>query len=177
MSGARQSAASSSSRAPPKTKTRRRAERTGRRQPPRRWPPATGSQPRPDVQEGRPTTAPTRAAEAQARGQRAEHEPRGQARHLAPSRVQRRGVEARRVSRRAWGGEARERRAGGMVRAARQRREVSRIRRGQGPATAGNTFERRPRRTTIFLFVAFRPKSPTGRGTRRADAARHFRDW
>ncbi len=43
---------------------------------------------------------------------------------LAPSRVQRRGVEARRVSRRAWGGEARERRAGGMVRAARQRREV-----------------------------------------------------
>ena len=56
---------------------------------------------------------------------------------LAPSRVQRRGVEARRVSRRAWGGEARERRAGGSknrdasggavlagVRAARQRREV-----------------------------------------------------
>ena len=55
-----------------------------------------GSQPRPDVQEGRPATAPTRATEAQARGQRAEHEPRGPARHLAPSRVQRRGVEARR---------------------------------------------------------------------------------
>jgi hypothetical protein len=61
----------------------------------------SGSQPRPDVQEGRPTTAPTRAAEAQARAchagalrrrsQRAEHEPRGLARHLAPRRVQRRG--------------------------------------------------------------------------------------
>ncbi len=96
--GARQSAASSSSRAPPKTKTRRRAERTGRRQPPRRWQPATGSQPRPDVQEGRPATAPTRAAEAQARGQRAEHdaprpsgdpcsEPRPAARSRSTARV------------------------------------------------------------------------------------------
>lgn len=36
---------------------------------------ATGSQLRPDVQEGRPPTAPTRAADAQARGQRAEHQP------------------------------------------------------------------------------------------------------
>jgi len=55
-----------------------------------------GSHPRPDVQEGRPTTAPTRAAEAQARGQRAEHQPARPSAVLAPSRVQRRGVEARR---------------------------------------------------------------------------------
>ena len=47
----------------------------------------------------------------------------------------------------------------------------------QGPATVGNTFERRPRRTTIFYFAAFWPKSSTVLGTRRADAARHFRDW
>ena len=47
-----------------------------------------GSQPRPDVQAGRPTTAPTRAAEAQARGQRAEHERRGPAPHLAKPGVQ-----------------------------------------------------------------------------------------
>ena len=82
---------------PRRTKTRRRAERTGRRQPPRRWQPTTGSQPRPDVQEGRPPTAPTRTAEAQARGQRAEHQSARPSAVLAPSRVQRRGVEARRV--------------------------------------------------------------------------------
>ena len=72
-------------RAPPKTKTRRWAERTGRRQTPRRWQPATGSQSRPDVQEGRPTTAPTRAAEAQARGQRAKYQPARPSAVLAPS--------------------------------------------------------------------------------------------
>ena len=43
---------------------------------------------------------------------------------LAPSRVQRRGVRARRVREPCEGGEARERRAGGTSRAARQRREV-----------------------------------------------------
>ena len=61
------------------------------------WQRRPGSQPRPDVQEGRPATAPTRAAEAQARGQRAEHQPARPSAVLAPSRVQRRGVQARRV--------------------------------------------------------------------------------
>ena len=76
---------------------------------------------------------------AQARGQRAEHEPRGPARHLAPRRVQRRGVGSKARHRALRGGEERQRRAGGsknrdasggavlaVLRAARQRREVRR---------------------------------------------------
>jgi len=43
---------------------------------------------RPGVQPGRPPTAPRRAAEAQARGQRAEHERRGPAPHIAKPDVQ-----------------------------------------------------------------------------------------
>lgn len=49
---------------------------------------ARGSQPRPDVQEGRPAAAAKLTPEAQARGQRAEHEPRVPARHLAKPGVQ-----------------------------------------------------------------------------------------
>ncbi len=100
VSGARQSAASSSSRAPPKTKTRRRAERTGRRQPPRRWPPATGSQPRPDVQEGRPATAPTRATEAERAA--SERSTTGAAQRR-PCSEPRPAARSRSTARRAWG--------------------------------------------------------------------------
>ncbi len=50
---------------------------------------------------------------AQARGQRAEHAPRGPARHLAPRRVQRRGVCSKARRRALRGGEERQRRAGG----------------------------------------------------------------
>gem|GEM_PF-6333906 len=89
MSGARQSAASSSSRAPPKTKTRRRAERTGPASAGRRRVSGDrGSQPRPDVQEGRPAAAAKLTPEAQARVQRAEHQPARPSAVLAKPGVQ-----------------------------------------------------------------------------------------
>ena len=89
-------------RAPPKTKTRRRAVRRrsakaelcrdtnepggdSRR---RRVSGDRGSQPRPDVQEGRPAAAAKLTPEAQARGQRAEHQPARPSAVLAKPGVQ-----------------------------------------------------------------------------------------
>ena len=178
VSEARQSAASSSSRAPPKTKTRRRAERTGRRQPPSSRERRPG-QPASARRSGGPTadrahadggsagTRPACRASIGAAQRRPCSEPRPAARSRSTAR--RRAVR---------GGEERQRRAGGTSRAARQRREVSRYQLPRhGRPIAGSTFVRRPGRTTIFLFAAFLPKSSKVRKTRRADAARHSRDW
>jgi hypothetical protein len=143
-----------------------------------------GSQPRHAVQAGRPTTAPTRAAEAQARGQRAEHQPARPSAVLAPSRVQRRGVEARRVVAPCVGARSVSDEPGTVPSGASAPRGIRRPRHGR--AIVGNTFERRPERTTILrslrelrmashVVPTFRTKSSKARETRLVDAIQEAR--
>ena len=114
VSGARQSAASSSSRAPPKTKTRRRAERTGRRQPPRRWQPAI-RQPASARRSGGPTGG-SGQADAGSAGTRPACRASTGAAQRRPCQARRpagRGVCSKARRRALRGGEERQRRAGG----------------------------------------------------------------
>ena len=178
VSGARQSAASSSSRAPPKNEDEKTGG-TNRAASAASTVATDDGQPASARRSGGPTadrahadggsagTRPACRASIGAAQRRPCSEPRPAARSRSTAR--RRAVR---------GGEERQRRAGGTSRAARQRREVSRYQLPRhGRPIAGSTFVRRPGRTTIFLFAAFLPKSSKVRKTRRADAARHSRDW